>query len=196
MWTTRKDGTPARRRSVSIAGATRHRLRSQVLTAMTISYTNTLIDLVRFNLYHASKRVLHWVIVVGCALFLSGTMPSEPLEVRVVSFFMFAIGGTVLLFGVTALISALSYAPSKNRGVLGEHRLTLTAENLTEETAVSEGTWAWVGVPKVSRNSAYVFIYVQQNMAHIVPVRSFPSRAEADHFYQFVIDTWRTARVR
>ena len=99
-------------------------------------------------------------------------------------------------FGATALISGVSYMPSKNRAVLGKHRLTLTAETLTDETPVSQGTWSWAAIPKVSRNSAYVFIYVQQNMAHIVPRRSFPNRTDADRFYQFVVDTWKTARVR
>ncbi|HSY49036.1 MAG TPA: YcxB family protein [Thermoanaerobaculia bacterium] len=163
---------------------------------MTIEYTNTLNDLVRFNLYHASRRVLNWVIIVGAALFLSRTSPSDQPGGRVAAFLIFAICMSLVLFGATALISCVSYMPSKNRGILGKHRLTLTAETLAEETPVSEGTWSWVGIQKVSRNSAYVFIYVQQNMAHIVPARSFPNRAEADRFWQFAVDTWKTARVR
>ena len=162
---------------------------------MTVDFTNTLFDIVRFNLYHASRRVLNWAIIVGCAFFLSRAMSSEAPSVRIVAFLLFAIGMTVVLFAATALIASVSYVPSKNRGVIGDHRLTLTAETLTEETRVSKGTWSWAGVPNVSRNSAYVFIYVQQNSAHIVPTRSFPSRAEADLFYQFVVDTWRRARV-
>jgi hypothetical protein len=160
---------------------------------MTIDFTNTRSDLVRFNLYHASRRAFNWVIIIGSAFFLGRTIPGE-LDVKVVAFFIFAVSLTVVLFGVTVLISAFSYAPSKNRGILGNHRLTLTAESLKEETPVSHGTWSWAGITKVARNSAYVFIYVQQNMAHIVPLRSFQSRADADRFYQFVVDTWRTAR--
>lgn len=163
---------------------------------MTIDYTVTLIDLVRFNLYHASRRVLNWVIIAAGAVFLSRTAPSNQPGVRVAAFFIFAICMILVLFGAVALISCVSYMPSKNRGVLGKHRLALTADALTEETPVSQGTWSWAGIPKVSRNSAYVFIYVQQNMAHIVPARSFPNRADADRFYQFVVDTWKTARVR
>ncbi len=162
---------------------------------MIVDFTNTLFDLVRFNLYHASRRGLSWAIIVGFAFFLNRTVSTESANVRIVTFFLFAIGMTVVLFTVTALIASVSYVPSKNRGVLGEHRLTLTAETLTEETPVSKGTWSWAGIPKVSRTSAYVFIYIQQNAAHIVPTRSFPSRAEADVFYQFVVDTWRRARV-
>ena len=162
---------------------------------MTIEFNNTLIDLVRFNLYHASRRALNWAIIAGCALFLSRTIPSDPPSVRVVAFFIFALCMVVVLFGATALIGFASYAPSKNRGVSGQHRLTLTADSLTEETPVSKGTWSWAAIAKVSRNSAYVFIYVQQNMALIVPTRSFPSRKEADQFYQFVVDTWKTVRV-
>jgi hypothetical protein len=109
-------------------------------------------------------------------------MSSEGLSVRIVAFFLFAVGMTVVLFVATALIASVSYVPSKNRGVIGHHRLTLTAETLTEETSVSRQTWSWVGVPKVSRNSAYVFIYVQQNSAHIVPTRSFPNPADVDLF--------------
>jgi hypothetical protein len=163
---------------------------------MIIDYTNTLADLVRFNLYHASRRVLNWVIIVGGALFLSRTIPSNQPGVRVAAFFIFAVCMILVLFGAAALISCVSYMPSKNRGVIGKHRLTLTAEALTEETAVSQGTWSWAGIPNVSRNSAYVFIYVQQNMAHIVPRGSFPNRAEADRFYQFVVDMWKAARAR
>ena len=163
---------------------------------MTVDFTNTVFDLVRFNLYHASRRVVNWLIIAGGALVLTRTIPADTLGVSVVAFFMFSICMTVMLFSATVLISGVSYWPSKNRGVLGEHRLTVTAETITEETAVSQGTWSWIGVPKVSRSSAYVFIYVQQNMAHIVPARSFSSRAEADRFFQFVVETWNAARSR
>src|SRR5258707_12919087 len=98
---------------------------------MTIDYTTTLIDLVRFNLYHASRRVLNWVIIAGGALFLSRTMPSDQSGVRPAAFFIFAICLTLVVFGSTVLISCVSYMPSKNRGLLGKHRLTLTAETLT-----------------------------------------------------------------
>jgi hypothetical protein len=161
---------------------------------MTVDFTNTVFDLVRFNLYHASRRVVNWVMVIGTALFLSRSMSFEGLSVRIAAFFVFAVVLTVVLFVATGLIASVSYVPSKNRGVIGDHRLTLTDETLTEETSVSRQTWSWVGVPKVSRTSAYVFIYVQQNSAHIVPTRSFPNPAEVDRFFEFAVETWKRAR--
>lgn len=162
---------------------------------MQITFTVSLLDLVRFNLYHASRSVVHWVIVSGAVLLLARTIPHDlPLHVMVIIIFLLAASMIALMFVGTALVAAVSYVPSKNRAAIGEHVLTIEPRALTEQTPVSTATWSWAAVPKISRTRAYIFIYVQQNMAHVIPTRAFASGDEANRFYDVAVQTWNAAR--
>jgi hypothetical protein len=160
-----------------------------------IAFKISLMDLIRFNVYHASRRGLNWLIVSGAVLLLARTIPHDlPLHVMVFIVFLLAAFMIAFMFVVTVLVAALSYAPSKNRAAIGEHVLTIEPDTLTEETLVSTARWSWAAVPKISHTRAYIFIYVQQNMAHVIPKSAFASRDEASRFYGLAVKTWKTAR--
>jgi YcxB-like protein len=160
-----------------------------------IQFTLNRIDLVRFNVHHASRRLLTWTIVVILAAMIARTVPTDfPLLVRIFFYVLILLLIAGVMFLATAAIAFVSYAKAKNRGVLGEHKLIITPEAITETTAVNSSTWSWSGVPNVSENGSYIFIYVQQNLAHIVPKRAFGSSAEAHQFYDVARSAWETAR--
>lgn len=159
---------------------------------MEIRYTNTLGDLVRFNLYHLSRMgVVQVLIVVLVGIHVSTfgvdiLELDQPLAIRIASFVL----SLAILFGVLValelLVLFLSYKPAKNRSILTDHVLRITDDGIVEETPLSSSTVAWSAIPRIAQNSRYLFVYVQQNSAHVVPKRAFPSSADATAFYETV----------
>lgn len=149
-----------------------------------VAFTVTRADVVRFNLHHASHRLLNWVVIVIAAAVIGGSITAGvPLWAGIAIDTMLLLFFAGFLFLMTAVAAFFSSVQAKNRVVFGPHRLTLTAADITEVTPVSRSTWSWPAVQIVRQNRSYIFIYVQQNGAHIIPKRAFGSSDRARQFY-------------
>ncbi|HYI10492.1 MAG TPA: YcxB family protein [Thermoanaerobaculia bacterium] len=167
---------------------------------MQVTYTNTFRDLIRFNLYHQPRMGVIQLIVAALVVFHTWTfgryvwkLPDSP-AVKAILFvgtllFMLALLAVVQLFTIL-----LSYRPSKNKALLTEHVIRVTDDELIEETAFGSNSTTWAGIPKVGRNRSYVFVYVQQNMAHVIPIRAFASITDASSFFDLVRSRSASAR--
>ena len=73
-----------------------------------------------------------------------------------------------------------SYArKGTNRSVLCEHVLEITPDGLVEKTPFNETRTAWNAIEAVEQTKDFLFIYIQSNAAHIVPIKAV---AEGDVF--------------
>jgi hypothetical protein len=77
--------------------------------------------------------------------------------------------------------------------MLGEHVVTLTAEGLTEQTAVNGAFSAWVTVKDVQASNTHIFIFMKATGAHVIPVRAFARLDEAVAFRDFAMEHTRAA---
>ena len=160
---------------------------------MEVRYSNTLGDLVRFNLYHLPRMGIMQVMFAGLVVLHTCTFgrdiaklnESTPMKVGVflITFVLFF---TALIF-LQFLLILFSYRPSKNKALLTEHVIRVSDEGLVEETALGSTACTWNGVPNVGQNRRYIFLYVQQNMAHIIPKAAFVTPAAASDFVRFVM---------
>lgn len=159
---------------------------------MEVRYTNTLGDLLRFNLYHLPRMGTMQVILAGMILLHAWTFGpqvarlDESLSMKVSVFCITLILFIAFLVFLQFLVILFSYRPSKNKGILTEHVIRLADHGVVEETAFGSTTTTWAGIPKVSQNRRYIFVYVEQNMAHIIPKASFPSATDASSFVDAV----------
>ncbi len=55
------------------------------------------------------------------------------------------------------------------KGILGEHELDLTESGIVERTDFNEHNVTWQGIGKIVSTKDHTFIYVGENMAHILP---------------------------
>ena len=159
---------------------------------MQVTYTNRFLDFVRFNAYHL-PRMTSMQIVVGVLVLmhawsfgpsLAKMKESVPMKAAVYA-------TTLLLFFAVLLVAQflfilLSYRPSRNKAFLTEHILTASDDGVVEDTAYGSSSSTWAGITKVGQNRGYIFVYVQENMAHVIPKRAFASEADASRFYDFV----------
>ena len=163
------------------------------MTNPQIDFRNTLFDLVRFNLYHFPRSRVTQVLLAG-ALLLFGRdamRVDAPLSARIVMFLILAVGLVVACTAIIIVVAVFSYRPKKNKGILSEHHVSLTSEGVVEETPVSTSKWAWSAVPRIARTRSYIYIYVQQNMAHVIPARAFRTDAEAAQFFDSAMALWK-----
>ena len=86
------------------------------------------------------------------------------------------------LFITTALLTTLFVLCRTHRGVLGEHTLTVTEEGLVETTEHNESLHRWSAYHRTQRSGAYLFLYVNDTMAHVVPLRRPPLEGDAASF--------------
>jgi hypothetical protein len=68
----------------------------------------------------------------------------------------------------------------------GPLRLLVGPEGIIRETTVSRSDLVWAGVPRVVVTNRYVFLYVAQQQAVVVPRRAFPDREEFEKFVALV----------
>ncbi|MBJ9993632.1 YcxB family protein [Paenibacillus sp. S28] len=75
-------------------------------------------------------------------------------------------------------------------GLLGEHTITLADEGIIENTSVNESIHKWPGIRSIEHNDEYIFIFLNQTMAHIIPKRAFESSETAAVFLKEAQSKW------
>jgi hypothetical protein len=112
--------------------------------------------------------------------------PEFSLAKRVV---MALLMGLVVLTGMFVLqvvILLLAIWTKKFKDLLGEHELRLSDAGMSSRSAHSESMRKWTGLLKVASTRKYLYLYVNETTAQIVPKRYFASPAEAQSFEQMI----------
>jgi hypothetical protein len=81
-------------------------------------------------------------------------------------------------------------------GLLGEHTLILSDDGIIESTSVNEALNKWAGIRGIEQNDGYIFIFLNQTMAHIIPKRAFVDPEAASLFLQEAQTRWQTHRTK
>jgi len=77
----------------------------------------------------------------------------------------------VFLGGLSFILISLTVLKRKNKGVLGEHRITITDEGLVESTEHNESLNRWSAYHKTVSTSRYLLLYVNEAQLHTVSKR-------------------------
>jgi hypothetical protein len=157
---------------------------------MKVQYRNTFRDIIVFSLRHNSRSP----VVIGSLVFflvvfafvLKAALPPELSSVEKV--FVFLVSELIAAAFLAALMAVnivLSMISKRNRTVLTDHTIILGDDSFVEQTEFNRNEQTWTGVQKLARTSNYIFIYIAQHMAHVIPRRAFTSDAEWDAFFAF-----------
>jgi hypothetical protein len=157
---------------------------------MTSQYRNTFGDLMAFCFYHYMRSPVFIGSFVFGFLFMSllifQTLPKDAeIMPRVITFVVLELVNFCLLTGLMGAAIMLSMISRKNRTVLTEHTITLREDGFVEETAYNKTEHKWISVQKLARTRKYIFIYIAQHMAHVVPRRAFRDDAQWDAFFTY-----------
>jgi Ca2+/Na+ antiporter len=164
---------------------------------MRIKYSNTLEDLVKFNLYHfnnspslrRNKRFMIWGVPVIIILIfgLFTVVQNNSFHVLV------GILCSILYFIFVSLSFKISvrrnvrkmYSEGSNMGIIGAHELVIEKDGLIEYSEVSEHKISWKGIERIARTNEHVFIYIGSVMAHVIPINGVTS-GNIDEFVDLV----------
>ena len=157
---------------------------------MTIRYQNTFRDILAFCFYHYPRSpVVIGSYMVSFAMISFVTFQSLPkdgsIAAKVIVFVMFeivAFGILAVVFGFSTIVGMIS---RRNKTLLTERTIALGEDGFISETPHSRSEMKWSIVQKLARTRSYIFIYVAQHSAHIVPRRAFQDAGEWDTFYEF-----------
>ncbi len=154
---------------------------------MKIIYKNDYWDILAFMCHHSYRRVSLWLITMMFLVVtsISTSMAIPPDAVLPVKIVTFVVMEGVLVGGYLVLIlgiSALSMISKMNKTILTEHAITIDEGGLTEETVYNRSEYKWAGIQKVVRSGRYLYVYVAQHAAHVIPRRAFASAREWEEF--------------
>jgi hypothetical protein len=157
---------------------------------MTIRYKNTFRDVMAFCFYHYPRTpFVIGFYGIGFGLVSVATFRSLPADLspvaKIITFLIIELILFVLIAGGFAITVVLSMVSRRNKTVLTEHTLTVADGSFVEETAYNKTDYKWAGVQKLARTRSYVFIYISQHAAHVLPRRAFQNDAEWHSFYDF-----------
>jgi len=173
---------------------------------MVVEFENSLDDLLALNLYHhqqsPSARRIRQLLQFGPAgvlviVFLVQVLVSGASPISSLPWLMFAMIWT--LFVPFMMRRSLKkrilqlYSQGKDRGVVGRHTLSLTSAGVTDKTSFGKTVTTWRDVRKAVATNEYVFVYISDAVAHIVPRRAFSDDSGFLEFRDAVIRHMRAA---
>jgi len=78
----------------------------------------------------------------------------------------------------------------RNEGIIGEHSIEISEEGVREITKVNNSLNLWNGITKIKQDNSYIYIYIKEFEAHIIPKKSFKSEEEANSYFKDALKYW------
>jgi len=141
---------------------------------MTIRYNNTRGDILYANFLSLMRnRYLHvlWSIFIIwiCYTALQGSKTApQSMSITVATCVFMAVICYVFFFTATFAVVAGMILLRKNKGVLGEHSLTLSDEGLVESTIYNETLNRWAAYHKTVSTKKHLLLYVSEGQFHVI----------------------------
>ena len=154
-----------------------------------VQYKNTLTDVLWFSAYTYSRSpviLALYSIVFAFACFSAYTSvpASTPLVARILTTAIVVAVFLVIFLFVLGVFLALSVLSKANKTILTQHSITLAETGLIEETEFNRSEHKWTGIPRLGRTRRYIFAYISQYAAHVIPRRAFSDAATWESFYE------------
>jgi cbb3-type cytochrome oxidase subunit 3 len=169
---------------------------------MTAEYEITKEDLSAFNLYHhrhsptARRQYLRswfvpafiWLFVCTGIWYLADRERGTPLRTFLDLLPLFSGIPLYLLYFPWAYrrklrkIVAGMVSEGQNRGLFSRHRVTISADGVTDSSELGQTSTAWRAVERVAAAEEHAYIYTNALAAVIVPRRAFAAPSEFEEF--------------
>jgi hypothetical protein len=167
----------------------------------TIRYSLTHKDLLAFNLRAVVRNRLiqatmillaAYLVYTGLYVPVPGDHPQPSTAVRITATITMVLAASCVMAAFLLSSVFLMIWTKRFKGVIGEHELTLTDAGMISKSAISEATRKWNALFRIVSTRNYLFMYVNETSALIVPKRYFASAAEAASFEQTIRERAKT----
>ncbi len=144
-------------------------------------------DYADFNTYHFLKAHLKRTIFVGAlaVVLIQYLFNRDNFDIVVASIStLFSVCLFVLIYYI--MLSRTSRIPKDDGSILGSRYLEFGDNEITCNTSDSSSTIAWTKVKELGQGKKALYLYIDTNMAYIVPRRVFSSEQEMNAFIALV----------
>ncbi|MHB9071734.1 MAG: YcxB family protein [Sedimentisphaerales bacterium] len=162
---------------------------------MKISYKTTFRDLILFSWYHQTRSlglVCFFLLVAGSINWGSMKRLSENHGHAVV-FLTWIITTAVWFSGIFIfgfLLSVLSEISKKNKTLMVNNTIELTADSIILENNYGRSEVKWSIIQKLKCTKHFIYIYVAKSQAFIVLNRAFINKQDWNTFYNILNSHW------
>ena len=164
---------------------------------MTITYRNRFRDWLAFQVYCAPRNPIIILTSVGFFLFTTfkvvlpasrATAAGEPVFACVIGFIVVEL---LLIAFILAFLAAITIIPMifpRNKLLYCKRTLTTGVDTFFTESEYYRSETKWSVVQKVVRTSSYIYMFMGQHNALVVPRSAFEKESHWNDFYQVCIE--------
>ncbi len=159
---------------------------------MKVSYRNAFCDRLAFAAYHLPRNPLFLLMTIGFFLFVTfeSLVPAlrepsanQPMIGRGIAFIFVESLLALILIAFWAVVTVLSMISRKDKPMFCEKTITLGDDGYVIESQYGKSETHWTMVQKLARTQRYIFIYLGQDNAVVIPRRAFDNCTHGDTFY-------------
>ncbi len=172
---------------------------------MKIEYVNKFRDKFSFMVYNLMHSPVYIIIlllacisisplvwkdityVTNTAIKESGeNIPNNVINfIHIIQFIIHQVIFLIVLTCIGLFASSLTLITKNDKGFLTKHIITLSKDELVEETIVNRTTFSWETVFKIGKTKNYIYLYTGPNQAHVIPKRELKNE-EWNDFYSYI----------
>lgn len=140
-------------------------------------------DYADFNKFHFLKTKLKRTVVIGVLslIILQLLISDEQFDLTATVIYS-AIYTLVYAFAINRSLNRTKSIPDNNGTILGQREMEFTEDKIIYKTANSEGSSTWETIKKMEESSKAFYLYMDTNMAILVPKRFFKDKLEEETF--------------
>ncbi|MBA2613318.1 MAG: YcxB family protein [Bacteroidetes bacterium] len=155
---------------------------------MKLSFDINRQDYADFNKFHFIKtqlkrRIFFGVLTIVALQFFLNKERFD-LTATIISSLVCAV---VYCFLIYRSLSSTKNIPQDNGTVLGHRDMEFSDINITCKAEKTSTVSDWNAIKKLENGKNYFYLYVDTNMAYIIPKRVFATVNEQDNFEQFIL---------
>ena len=151
-------------------------------------------DYADFNKFHFFKTKLKRTVITGALtviilqLFLNREQFN--LTATIVSSVVCVL---VYVFAISRSLNKTKSIPDNDGTILGQKEMEFAEDKIIYKTANSEGSSDWTTIKKLEESSKAFYLYMDTNMAMLVPKRVFKDKSDEETFKTLVRQKINTA---
>lgn len=145
-------------------------------------------DYADFNKFHFIKTKLKGTVITGVltVIFLQIFLNREQFNLTAT-----IVSSTAWLLMYVLVISRrlnkTKRIPDNDGTILGQKEIEFCEDKIIYKTEKSDGSNAWTTIKKLEESSKAFYLYMDTNVAMVVPKRVFKDKADEDEFKTLVI---------
>ena len=140
-------------------------------------------DYADFNKFHFLKTKLKRTVITGVltVIILQLFLNREQFDLTATTISS-VVCVVVYFFAINRSLNKTKSIPNNDGAILGKKEMEFAEDKIIYKTSNSEGSSAWTTIKKLEENSKAFYLYMDTNMAILVPKRVFKDKSEEETF--------------